>query len=297
VITLMTPSSKLQEGSKAHRGQNRLAAKRSREKRKHDQVRNEGNAGEEKEQEGGGQFARIWGMLDQQNGITSGLKLVIAEQKGAIAERDEPISGHLPASGKFAMILESPMRERVAPSRSPCRSTILSCLPLRSLHRGANSMNAVIMWELEEGMAERKTPRYGSLIQMRARRLRFMPTILKKLDHHRRVCWASRRRHRQKPKQNCTSPPASQIGPCGLVLDKGPRGGPGGSGAAFEDPAAASGSWPACTRLLAFLLYVVCRTPAFNRPPFASPSPSGFGFEFEFFEALSAISYQSSNWR
>jgi hypothetical protein len=56
-------------------------------------------------------------------------------------------------------------------------------------------MNTV-MWELEEGVAERKTPRHGSLIQMRARRLRFMPVTLKKTDHHRRVCWAIRRRRR-----------------------------------------------------------------------------------------------------
>jgi hypothetical protein len=70
----------------------------------------------------------------------------------------------VPASGKFTMISESPMRERADPSRSPCRSTILSSLPLRGHHRRANSMNTVVMWELEEGVAERKTPRQGSLI-------------------------------------------------------------------------------------------------------------------------------------
>jgi hypothetical protein len=41
----------------------------------------------------------------------------------------------VPASGKFTMISESPMRERADPSRSPCRSTILSSLPLRGHHR------------------------------------------------------------------------------------------------------------------------------------------------------------------
>jgi hypothetical protein len=39
-----------------------------------------------------------------------------------------------------------------------------------------------------------------------------------------------------------TSPPASQIGSLPEVLDKRPRGGPRGSGTAFEDPAAASRS-------------------------------------------------------
>jgi hypothetical protein len=36
---------------------------------------------------GGGQFARIWGMLDQQNDIISEQKAVIAEQKGEIDSR------------------------------------------------------------------------------------------------------------------------------------------------------------------------------------------------------------------
>jgi hypothetical protein len=47
---------------------------------------------------------------------------------------------------------------------------LLAYSELRSLHTsqftevgGADSMNAV-MWELEEGVAERKTPRCGSLI-------------------------------------------------------------------------------------------------------------------------------------
>jgi hypothetical protein len=51
------------------REQNRLAKKRSREKKKHDQVRNVGKAEEEKEREGGDQLARTWGMLDQQDRI------------------------------------------------------------------------------------------------------------------------------------------------------------------------------------------------------------------------------------
>jgi hypothetical protein len=73
------------------------------------------------------------------------------------------VIARVPASGKFAMALESPMRKRVAPSRSPCRSTILSSLPLRDRHRRANSMNTV-MRELEEGVAERKSPEHGSLV-------------------------------------------------------------------------------------------------------------------------------------
>jgi hypothetical protein len=38
-----------------------------------------------------------------------------------------------------------------------------------------------VMWELEEGVAERKTPRHGSLIWMRARarRLRFLLIVLR----------------------------------------------------------------------------------------------------------------------
>jgi hypothetical protein len=75
------------------REQNRLAKKRSREKKKHDQVRNEGKAEEEREQEGGDQFARMWGMLDQQDRITSELKVGISERGGLIAQRDELISG------------------------------------------------------------------------------------------------------------------------------------------------------------------------------------------------------------
>jgi hypothetical protein len=46
------------------REQNRLAKKRSREEKKQDQVRNEGKAEEEKEQEGGDQFARTLGDCD-----------------------------------------------------------------------------------------------------------------------------------------------------------------------------------------------------------------------------------------
>jgi hypothetical protein len=45
------------------REQNRLAKQRPREKKKHGQVRNEGNEREEKEQEGGDQFARTWGVV------------------------------------------------------------------------------------------------------------------------------------------------------------------------------------------------------------------------------------------
>ena len=68
------------------REQNRLAKKRSREKKKHDQVRNEGKAEEEKEREGGDQFARTWGMLDQQDRI-------ISELESQAAQREEQIRG------------------------------------------------------------------------------------------------------------------------------------------------------------------------------------------------------------
>jgi hypothetical protein len=47
---------------------------------------------EEKEQEGGEQFARMWGMLDQQDRILSKLEMGIAERDGLIAERDELIA-------------------------------------------------------------------------------------------------------------------------------------------------------------------------------------------------------------
>ena len=59
---------------------------RPREKKKHDQVRNEGKAEEEKEQEGGDQFARTWGMLDQQDRI-------ISELESQAAQREEQIRG------------------------------------------------------------------------------------------------------------------------------------------------------------------------------------------------------------
>jgi hypothetical protein len=59
--------------------QNRLAKRRSREKKKQDQVRNEGKAEEEKEQKGGDQFVRTWGIIaNQQNNLTSELKMDIA---------------------------------------------------------------------------------------------------------------------------------------------------------------------------------------------------------------------------
>ena len=61
------------------REQNRLAMhnkKRSREKQRQDQVRNEGKAEEEKEQEGGDQFARsTWGIANQQDRIISKLEM------------------------------------------------------------------------------------------------------------------------------------------------------------------------------------------------------------------------------
>jgi hypothetical protein len=68
------------------REQNRLAKKRSREKKKHDQVRNEGKTEEEKTREGGDQFARTWGMLDQQDRI-------ISELESQAAQREEQIRG------------------------------------------------------------------------------------------------------------------------------------------------------------------------------------------------------------
>ena len=66
------------------REQNRLAKKRSREKKKHDQVRNEGKAEEEKEREEVYQFARTWGMLDQQDRIISELELQAAQREEQI---------------------------------------------------------------------------------------------------------------------------------------------------------------------------------------------------------------------
>jgi hypothetical protein len=71
------------------REQNRLAKKRSREKKKHDQVRNEGKAEEEKEQEGGGQFARTWEMLDQQKGISDQQDRIISELELQAAQREQ----------------------------------------------------------------------------------------------------------------------------------------------------------------------------------------------------------------
>ena len=74
MINLMT-----QGGSNGAQGaeQVRLAKKRSREKKqKQDQVRNEGKAEEEKEQEGGDQFARsTWGIANQQDRIISKLEM------------------------------------------------------------------------------------------------------------------------------------------------------------------------------------------------------------------------------
>jgi hypothetical protein len=117
-------------------------------------------------------------MLDQQNDITSGLKMVIAEQKGAIAERDELIGRqdkHISrqdelcdrksASIQFLRdVLREPSDSRSNFIQEPVQvnhSELL--LPLRCRHRRANAMNTV-MWELEEGVAERKTPKNGSLI-------------------------------------------------------------------------------------------------------------------------------------
>jgi hypothetical protein len=69
------------------REHNRLAKKRSREKQKQkqDQVRNEGKAEEEKEQEGGDQFARAWGIANQQDRIISKLEMGIERRDGLVA--------------------------------------------------------------------------------------------------------------------------------------------------------------------------------------------------------------------
>ena len=82
------------------REQNRLAKKRSREKKKHDQVRNEGKAEEEKEREEVYQFARIWRYIDQQDRIISKLESQAAQQDRIIsklesqaAQREEQIRG------------------------------------------------------------------------------------------------------------------------------------------------------------------------------------------------------------
>jgi hypothetical protein len=88
--------------SKAQRTERTGGAALPMEKRKHDQIRNEGNTGEEREHERVEEISfapRTWGLLDQQddrtrqNDIISGQKVVIAEQKGGIAGRDELISG------------------------------------------------------------------------------------------------------------------------------------------------------------------------------------------------------------
>jgi hypothetical protein len=79
------------------REQNGLAARRSREKRKHDQVRNEVKTEEEKEPKrgrgGGGQFARIWGVVNQQNDFISELEMGIAKRDGLVARHEGHISG------------------------------------------------------------------------------------------------------------------------------------------------------------------------------------------------------------
>jgi hypothetical protein len=75
------------------REQNRLAKKRSREKQKHDQVRNEGKAEEKKEEEGGDQLARTWGMLDQQKGISDQQDRIISKLELQAAQREEYIRG------------------------------------------------------------------------------------------------------------------------------------------------------------------------------------------------------------
>jgi hypothetical protein len=75
------------------REQNRLAKKRSREKQKQDRVRNEGKSEEEKEQEGGDQFARIWGIVIRQKNFISELEMGIARRDGLLAGQEELISG------------------------------------------------------------------------------------------------------------------------------------------------------------------------------------------------------------
>jgi hypothetical protein len=85
-----------QGGSNGVQGaeQVRLAKERSREKKqKQDQVRNEGKAEEEKEQEGGDQFAAIWGIVNQQDRILSKLEMGIARRDGLVAGQGELISG------------------------------------------------------------------------------------------------------------------------------------------------------------------------------------------------------------
>jgi hypothetical protein len=49
----------------------------------------ESAGGEEKEQEGGDQFARTWGMLDQQDRIISELEMGIARRDGLVAGQGE----------------------------------------------------------------------------------------------------------------------------------------------------------------------------------------------------------------
>jgi hypothetical protein len=75
------------------REQNRLAKKRSREKKKHDQVRNEGKAEEEKEREEVYQFARTWRYIDQQDGMLDQQDGIISKLELQAAQREEQIKG------------------------------------------------------------------------------------------------------------------------------------------------------------------------------------------------------------
>jgi hypothetical protein len=74
-------------------------------------------------------------------------------------------SACMPASGKFAMILESPMRERVSGSIQEPVQVNHSEL-LASPRPRANSMNTV-MWELEKGVAggRKKDPQIWLMVR------------------------------------------------------------------------------------------------------------------------------------
>jgi hypothetical protein len=57
------------------------------------------------------------------------------------------------------MVLGSPMRERVASSRSLCRSTILSCLPLRSRASQESQLNEYGDVGARRGGGRKKDPK------------------------------------------------------------------------------------------------------------------------------------------
>jgi hypothetical protein len=105
-------------------------------------------------------------MLDQQDGIISEQEAVIAELKSQAAQWQRQNMRLDELCGSYHKELCDYLREtneRESGCLHPGPRAGQPSTILRSRHRRANSMNTV-MWELEEGVAERKTPRHGSLI-------------------------------------------------------------------------------------------------------------------------------------